>query len=129
MKSGLTDEICKCYCQYYKPSKEEDIACMGFIIAERLVERGIPVFLTADPGAQAEEGGSRLSGEDTSEKLRNLICPVCPFYENDCDFISLYRDNSVDVRQVTVRPCGGFIFLGLLLDRKAIDFSDIKQVI
>jgi hypothetical protein len=130
MKSrSLTGEICKSYCQYYKPSKEEDIACMGFVVAGRLVEEGILAALTPVPGPHGEEDETGLPCEDTSEKLRNQMCPVCPFYENDCDFISFHRHNTPDARQVNAMPCGGFLFLGRLIDRKIIDIRDVNQVI
>ena len=130
MKSGsLTGEICKNYCQFYKPSKEEDIACMGFIVAGRLVEWGIPAALTPVPGPHGEGDETGLPDEDTSEKLRNQMCPSCPFYDDDCDFISFHRHNTPDARQVNAMPCGGFLFLGRLIDRKVIDIRDINQVI
>ena len=102
---------------------------MGFIVAGRLVEWGIPAALTPVPGLHGEEDETGLPCEDTSEKLKNQMCPACPFYEDDCDFISFYRQDTSDARQVNARPCGGFLFLGRLIDRKIIDVRDINQVI
>ncbi len=130
MKSkSLTSEVCKGFCQYFKPSKEEDFSCMGLIVAERLVEWGIPVSMAASPETTSDKGTPEMPGEETSGMLKNQICTVCPFFENDCDYIDAHRLNSFDVRKVTAQPCGGFIFLGLLIDRKIIDIRDIKQVV
>jgi len=130
MKSGsLTSEICKGYCQYYKPSKDEEIACMGFIIAERLAEWGLPISFPVAPGPLSDKAEAEMPGEETTALLRNQICTVCPFYEKDCDFIRFHRHNAPDVQQVKAMPCGGFLFLGRLLDMEIIDIRDINQVI
>jgi len=130
MKSGsLTSEICKGYCQYYKPSKDEEIACMGFIIAERLVEWGLPISSPVISGPLSNKGETEMPGEETTVLLRNQICTVCPFYEDDCDFIGFHRLNAPDAQQVKAMPCGGFLFLGRFIDSKIIDIRDINQVI
>ena len=130
MKSGsLAGEICKGYCQYYKPSRDEEIACMGFIIAERLAAWGLPISFPVISGPLSDKGETEMPGEETTVLLKNQICTVCPFYEKDCDFIRFHRHNAPDARQVKAMPCGGFLFLGRLIDGKVIDIRDINQVI
>jgi hypothetical protein len=102
---------------------------MGFIVAERLVESGISVPMAAVSAGRADEGTTETPREKTAGLLRNQLCLVCPFCENDCDFIDLYKRNSPDALQTGVKPCGGFLFLGRLLDMKIIDIRDINQVI
>ena len=101
---------------------------MGFIIAERLAEWGLPISFHIS-GPLSDKGGTEMPGEETTVLLKNQICTVCPFYENDCDFISFHRHNTPDARQVNAMPCGGFLFLGRLIDRKIIDIRDVNQVI
>ena len=130
MKSGaLSRELCKAYCQYYKTSKEEALACMGFIIVERLIEQGLLVPSLACPGPSAERDEIGMPRYETTLMLISQICTVCPFSENDCDFIDVHRRGVSDTQQVSAIPCGGFLFLGRLIESKVIDIKDINQVI
>ena len=130
MKSeALSRGLCKAYCQFYKPSQEEDLACMGFIVVERLFERGLPVLSHALPEPAAETAEIGMPWAETTVMLMDQICRVCPFSESDCDFIDCHRSSAVKVQQSGAIPCGGFLFLGRLIDKKVIDIKDIDQVI
>ena len=96
----LVNNLCRNFCSYYKPSKDEELACRGFVVVKRLIEMGKQI-----PFEKSDRRPSPLTEED----LRKVLCPTCPFYEGDCDFI---------LQEGDARPCGGFIFLGLLLDRR-----------
>jgi hypothetical protein len=126
---ALSRGLCKAYCQFYKPAKDEDLACMGFIVAERLFERGLPVLSHALPGPPAETAEIGLPLPETIVMLIARICRVCPFFESDCDFIDFHKRGAVNVQQPGAIPCGGFLFLGRLIDKKLIDIKDINQVI
>lgn len=129
MKSGtLSKGLCETYCRYYKPSKEEDLACMGFIVTVRLVEQGFPLFAPEQLATVSEKRGPEMPCDETAEALRNKVCAVCLFQENDCDFMDFHRSGQSAGQQAVPWPCGGFIYLGLLLDRKSIDIEDINQV-
>jgi len=130
MKSeALSTELCKAYCQYYKTSKEEDLACMGFIIVERLIERGLLPPSLACPAPSAETDEIWMPGYETTVILISQICTVCPFSENDCDFIDVHRRGASHTQQVSAMPCGGFLFLGRSIESKVIDIKYINQVI
>ena len=106
----LVNNLCRRFCSYYKPSKEEDLACRGFVVVKRLTEMGKQIPF--------EEPGRR-PGALTEGTLMTVLCPTCPFYEGDCDFILKEGDSL---------PCGGFIFLGLLLDNGIISIDDVRNI-
>ena len=111
MKSGtLSRELCKTYCQYYKPSKEEGLACRGFVVVKRLIEMGKQISF---------EGPNRRSGPLTEADLRKDLCPSCQFYKSDCDFI---------LQEGAAMPCGGFILLGLLIENGMICIDDVRDI-
>ena len=65
------------------------------------------------------EESNRRSSPLTAEDLRKVLCPACPFYEGDCDFI---------LQEGDALPCGGFIFLGLLIERGIICIDDVRNI-
>lgn len=109
----LDKKFCLNFCPYYKPSKGKELACMGFIVIERLIENGKEIpFDRYNVPAQA----SQMIDAVTEEALIQNMCMVCSFYEGDCDFI-LHKWQS--------RPCGGFTFLGHLLKAHIVVVDDI----
>jgi len=54
------------------------------------------------------------------------MCILCPFYEDDCDFAMEYRSNEEGFSESP--PCGGFIFLGHLLEKNIIGIDDIRNI-
>jgi hypothetical protein len=106
----LAKKLCENFCSYYKPSKEEELACRGFAVVRRLIEIGKQI-----PFENPDRSPSALAGGD----LRDVLCPACPFYESDCDHI---------LQEGDARPCGGFIFLGLLLDEGIICIDDVRNI-
>jgi hypothetical protein len=106
----LVKKLCGNFCSYYKPSKEEELACRGFAAVRRLIEIGKQI-----PFENSQRSPSALAGDD----LRKILCPTCPFYESDCDYI---------LQEGDARPCGGFIFLGLLLDDDIICIDDVRNI-
>ena len=36
----IREELCRNFCPYYKPSKDEELACLGFSVIERLIGKG-----------------------------------------------------------------------------------------
>jgi hypothetical protein len=106
----IREKLCRNFCPYYKPLKDEELACLGFTVVERLSGKGWAIsFDTHDKGFE----------EQTKKVLLEALCAACPFFENDCDFVT-GSSNS---------PCGGFTLLGLLLDKKVIHIDDIKNII
>jgi len=106
----LIKNLCGKFCSYYKPSKKEELACRGFVVVRRLIEMG---------KESPFEKSDRRPGPRTEEKLSMALCPTCPFYESDCDYI---------LQEGDARPCGGFIFLGLLLDSGIICIDDVRNI-
>jgi hypothetical protein len=105
-KPDLKQAVCLRFCSYYKPGRNEELACRGYLVLERLAVQGIPISRTkGEPRDRA--------GEDI---LVRTLCMACPFHEQDCDFM----ENS------SLPPCGGFLLLTQLLASKDISIEDVK---
>ena len=106
----LVKRLCGNFCAYYKPSKDEELACRGFVVVKKLIDAGKKIPFGDSDG---------VPGLQTEEDLRKVLCLSCPFYEGDCDFI---------LQEGDARPCGGFIFLRLLLDNGIICIDDVRDI-
>ncbi|HMK50115.1 MAG TPA: hypothetical protein VK435_08680 [Thermodesulfovibrionales bacterium] len=131
----MKDNICKKFCHYYKPPGNEDLACLGFTIAGRLAGNGF-VFPSELP--------VRRPSGDMEDLLARGLCVRCPFYKEDCDYASEHRIQGEDAdplsgankpgegmrhSEANPPPCGGFIFLGLLLEAGIISIDDITNML
>jgi hypothetical protein len=121
-------ELCRKYCFYYKPSKKENSACMGFIIAEKLFEVCPAESLLLSPEPLFDRAKPELPPEEIVRKLAGQICPPCPFAEHDCDFMENWKKGASGSSS-RLTPCGGFLFIGILLDRKILELEKLKKVI
>ncbi len=104
----LEQTLCLKFCSYYKPGKNEELACKGHRVLERLLREGKSIAF--------ESISSELS-PDRSETIVKTLCIACDFHEQDCDFM---QDRKA-------RPCGGFILLGRLLASGAVTIEDIEK--
>ena len=130
----MKSDVCETYCPYYKPAKDEGLACLGYLVIERLIGKG-----TSIPGGKRE----RTLDPAVSESLFKNMCIRCPFYDDDCDFALVSGSNTsasstspgvVNGQQFSGQvhlpsPCGGFILLGYLLEEKIINIDDIRKLI
>lgn len=110
-KTSLNKKLCEKICSYYKPSKDSELACMGFIVTERLIKSGKKI-----PFDKSEQVSDIAAGE----KLIQNMCASCAFYESDCDFI---------LKEGKALPCGGFILLECLIAKRIVTIGDIKNII
>lgn len=110
-KIPLNKKLCENLCSYYKPSKDSELACMGFIVTERLIKSGkkIPFDIS-----------EQISDIAAGEKLIRNMCASCAFYEAGCDFI---------LKEGKALPCGGFILLERLIAMRIVTIDDIKNII
>jgi hypothetical protein len=106
----IRKKLCQNFCPYYKSSKNEELACLGIAVIERLIGKGLAVAI---------EPEDKDPGETTKKTLLDALCTACPFFENDCDFAAGSGHS----------PCGGFIVLCILLDKKAVCIDDITNII
>jgi hypothetical protein len=102
----LEKTLCSKYCAYYKPGKNDALACRGYVVVERLLHEGKNVSLDCrvrefDPVAVA--------------LIISTMCPACDFYAQDCDFM---QDRAA-------QPCGGFVLLAQILGSGVITIEDI----
>jgi hypothetical protein len=103
----LVQALCFPHCIYYKPGKNEEYLCRGAVVVERLLQAGKPI----ETGRPAE-----ILATVTDALLVDLLCTVCDFHEQDCDFM----------QDRTATPCGGFLLLGQLLSSGVITTEDIR---
>jgi len=108
---SLVENLCLNFCPYYKPLKKDELACMGFLVVEKLLKKGEKILF--------DKSKKKLDAV-TQEILIQNMCTACPFYENDCDFVR-QKEESL--------PCGGLILLGHLLEKNIISIDDIKNII
>lgn len=107
-KEGRVKELCENHCTYYKPGRNEDMACEGFMVVRRLIEQGRDIPLgRRGPGRE---------GTGVAAALRRSLCVRCGFHEADCDFI---------LTGGKAHPCGGFVLLRHLLDEGKITIEEI----
>jgi len=105
-KSPLEQTLCLKFCSYYKPGKNEALACRGYLVVERLTGEGKSLVL---------ENNSGNSSPVPTDRLINVLCLACDFHEQDCDFM----------QNRAARPCGGFVLLEKLLGSGVITIEDI----
>ena len=106
----LRKKLCMRFCSYYKPTKDEGLACMGYLVTERLVRAGMKIrFQKAGGATQAA----------TKEALIAAVCGDCDFRKEDCDFI---------MKAGGAPPCGGFLLLAQLLDAGSLSVDDLRDM-
>ena len=111
MEEGdLQAMLCARFCHYYRPDKDEKLACQGFLVAAELIKRHKNLHLP-------EAASSPVP--DIQEDLVRHVCDACPFHEHDCDFYE-YREG--------VSPCGGLMYLGMLLAEQLVTVDNIKDI-
>ena len=125
----LSKAVCEAHCRYYKPAIKEELACMCYIISERLLEKGRFDLSMLQTGTPPKDSASRVPGRTASEALSNTICGHCDFSEEDCDYSEYRRSAPTPDSGKGPWPCGGLIFLGLLMESGRMDITDINQVI
>ncbi|KAF0144302.1 MAG: hypothetical protein FD156_1987 [Nitrospirae bacterium] len=110
MRSNIVKNLCKKHCKYYKPSKDNELACKGFTVIEKLIKNGRKISFNKSEKKVSASTGKKLIGN---------MCVACSFYEDGCDFAAEKKG---------APPCGGFILLGHLLDGKIITIDDIVNI-
>jgi hypothetical protein len=107
-KSKLEQQVCSDYCTYYKPDKNEALACRGYVVVEQLLHDGKNLVL---------DGHQREFEPEAAEQIVNAMCSTCDFFEQDCDFM----------QNRAARPCGGLVLLAQLLKAGMITVEDIMR--
>lgn len=107
----LEKELCYRFCSYYKPTKDKKLACRGFTVLKKLLEKGNKITF--------KKYGRKINVR-TEKLLRENMCIRCPFYEEDCDFVQK-KDEAL--------PCGGFILLTFLLEEDFVKIDNIRDII
>jgi len=106
---SLEQALCSQFCAYYKPGKNEELACQGYVVVERLLQAGMVI-------AFKRTGSGPDPDQATIEALVRHLCMFCDFHEQDCDFM----------QDRTASACGGFVLLAQLLASNALSINEIK---
>ena len=106
----LVQRLCLHFCPYYKSSKNEELACRGYVVVQSLMENSRQISFHARGGEVRPE---------TVKALVQKMCKVCQFHKEDCDFI---------LKGHKAPPCGGFLLLGHLVDEGTISIDDIGKM-
>jgi len=99
--------VCRPFCVYYKPGKNEQLLCRGALVVERLRNAGRKL--------NAAQNSLCVPSQETIEIAVRHLCGACGFREKDCDF----------AQDRQAKPCGGFVILSGLLDSKTISAEDM----
>jgi hypothetical protein len=119
-KTWLIRNVCAGYCSFYKPGKDEELACKGFLVLGDLALRKDEIALNVQ---------EKMIQDETRDRLYGILCVRCPFFEDGCDFAAGRRGETRETAQEDATPCGGFLFLGACLEQGSIDIQAINQVI
>ena len=103
---SLKDSLCLPFCAYYKPGRNEELACRGYEVVKRLMQSGKIL-----PLSDAE----RRFDRSRAEAVVRALCTACAFQEDGCDFM---QDRNAP-------PCGGFVLLARLVEAGIIEIGDI----
>ena len=103
---GLDKTLCLNFCAYYKPDRNEELACRGYQVIERLAKQGRRISFELK---EQERDGV------TDDVVIQRLCAACDFRKDGCDFV-------IDRQS---EPCGGFLLLAQLLRAGIIAPDDI----
>jgi hypothetical protein len=105
----LINNLCRRFCSYYKPTKNEEISCRGFSVVERMMREGKEISF---------DRSDEPVGRDTADSLSRLLCRRCLFFQEDCDFAA----------RVGTVPCGGYLLIGKLIDGGVLSLDDLDEM-
>ncbi len=98
MKEDLYKEIiCKGFCRYYKDGRDE-LYCGGY----KVLRENITINeLKAINNYLKKESDFFTNIKDINKELEEMICKVCDFFIDGCDFVSSESE----------QPCGGYLII------------------
>jgi hypothetical protein len=98
--------LCLKFCAYYKPDKNEELACRCYLVAEQFIQAGTAGDL---------DTLRKKPDLSTADTVIREVCVSCDFFEKDCDFM---QDREAP-------PCGGMVVLTQLLKTDRISLDDL----
>jgi radical SAM protein with 4Fe4S-binding SPASM domain len=134
----MREVICRRYCSYYKPQKNEAEKCLAFELLnawathapemraalvrgpETVLEAGsLPIESGCNDNSGASGNQDRDLGKEISLKtIEKIICSHCVFRSHGCDFANKVPGEA---------PCGGVRVLGLLLVEGKVSEKDLTE--
>ncbi|MDH4163689.1 MAG: hypothetical protein OEW15_13515 [Nitrospirota bacterium] len=101
------------YCSYFKPGKNEDLACQGFIVVHSILRSGKRI-------PQERPDRIAIPPRRTLEGLKQRVCALCSFHDSDCDYIATSGASA---------SCGGFALLAHLLGSGELTLGEIDEAL
>lgn len=98
--------LCVTFCSYFKPGKDEKLACRGYDVVNALMRKGRTIIF--------EKSALKINPV-MLEMIVQKMCMTCDFHKQDCDFM----------QDRTAPPCGGFALLAQLLNAGEITIEDL----
>ena len=85
-KTDFKHYICLPFCVFFREGEKEEMACQGALVIEELIRKGV-LKSNELPGT----GKDPELWEKHDESLE-IVCGMCPFKPEDCDFHPLRKD-------------------------------------
>jgi len=104
-------KLCANLCSYFKPGKNEELACHGYIVVQRLLDSGMRISL-------ARPVRTVCPADTPRKRLEELVCGRCSFREHDCDYV---------VTGGAAPSCGGLLLLLHLVGTGEISLDEIER--
>ncbi|MFO7930158.1 MAG: hypothetical protein ACQETG_05005 [Thermodesulfobacteriota bacterium] len=116
-KTDFKDYICRPLCMFFSEDEKEEMACLGARAAAVLYENGI-----IKPGQIKDILKQRDVWEKHRADLGSVLCSACEFRQEDCDFQSPEPSDDLE-------PCGGYILLAYLLEKRELDIRQVEKAL
>jgi hypothetical protein len=118
LKTDFQNYICRPYCSFFREGEKEEMACRAARAAAAMVEQGLVepqgLFFTK----------TRRLWEKHRPVIEPHVCLRCSWRAEDCDFQSDAPESGPE----EIEPCGGYIFLCLLLENALADEKMLRSL-
>ncbi|MEJ5329653.1 MAG: radical SAM protein [Desulfobaccales bacterium] len=104
--------ICRHYCAFYRPERDEAEKCLGWVVAAHLLQESSEL-------AAALEGAAPKPGSEAMAAVAQALCQYCAFRQHGCDFAR---------GEAGAPPCGGGLALAGLLVQGRLSAASLEEL-
>jgi hypothetical protein len=120
-KTDFKNYVCSPYCMFFKEGKNEEMACRGAEVIEKMVMQHL-----IDPNTLPRFEKNSRWWKNYKKIFGKYICSACAFREQNCNFVSGAIEAGEEDK---IEPCGGFILLALLIENDFIDMTSLETAL